>query len=229
MNDLLQKIKSRGYFKVVIRPEDFVKDRVSELEELRGIITQASVTLRGWDFPHISRNKDIQLGIDWIEQEIDWSVHVEAWRFYQSGQFVFFGGMWTDWMDQGVFWTAPKEDWQPGTVFSVEDAIFRYTEIFELAARLAMTKAGGKQMIIQVTHNGLKNRSLKINNIMRIGSDYPRTCKISSFPQHFVVPLQTLVSEPKLFALNAAKELFARFNWMISIDFLRTMQDELGK
>jgi hypothetical protein len=43
-------------------------------------------------------------------------------------------------MDQGVFWTAPKEDWQPSAVFSVEDAIFRYTEIFELAAKLAMTK-----------------------------------------------------------------------------------------
>jgi hypothetical protein len=222
-------LKSRGYWKVVVRPEDFVKDRISELQELRDIITQANVSLRGWDFPHISNNRDIQLGIDWIEQKIDWSVHVEAWRFYQSGQFVFFGSMWTDWLDQGHFWSSPKEIWQPGTIFSVEDAVFRYTEIFEFAARLAMTKAGGKHMNVLVELNGLNDRTLKLDNIMRAGFDYPRACSLSSFPQQFSVPLQTLVAEPKLLALKAAKETFARFNWMASLDVLRIMQDELGR
>lgn len=228
MNQLLQKIKSRGYWKIVIRPiGDFIKDRIPEIMELKEIVRQANVRLRGWDFPHIRGDK-IQIGIDWIEQGEDWSVHVETWRLYQSGQFVFFGSIWADWSDQEVTWLVNKSELQPGTTLYVEDAVLRYTEIFEFAARLAMTKAGGEQMSIQITLDGLENRSLVFENYRRT-FHYKRTCSLPSFPQKIIAPLQHLVSEPKLLALEAAKDLLARFNWETDVDLLRTIQDEVTR
>jgi hypothetical protein len=228
MKETIEKIKSRGHWKVIIRPSDFEQNRISDLNRLKEIIPQVSVTLRGWSLPHIDRHNPIQVGLDWIQQEVEWSDHVEAWRLYQSGQFIFWGSIRDDWLDQS-FWGPPPQGWEVGASISVIDVVFRFTEIFEFAARLSMTEAGGELMNIDVTLFGLKNRRLRIDSPSRAGFDYPRICHVESFPQQFSVSRQELVAEPKVLALKASKELFERFDWSPSIELLRGIQDELGR
>src|SRR5438093_8765937 len=99
MSPLLDKIKSHGHWRVVIRPFTFKKTRISEIKRLLPLLEKASVQLRGWDFPHIDRNDPPTIGLDYIGQECDWEDILEIWRFYQSGQFVHISGMRYDWLD----------------------------------------------------------------------------------------------------------------------------------
>lgn len=228
MDEVIDKIKSRGYWKVIIRPSDFRNDRVPEFETLEHIVTQSSVSLRGWSFPHISTKTEIQRGIDWVQQWVEWSDHVEAWRLYQSGQFVFNGSIRDDWWDKS-FWRRPGEDRKPGSILSVVDVVFHFTEILEFAARLAMTDAGSEMMKIGITLVGLKERQLRLDDPWREGFDYPRTAHIESFPQEISARRQQLVAEPRLLALKASRELFVRFSWSPTIEFLRELQNGIGR
>lgn len=228
MDEAIDKIKSRGYWKVIIRPSDFRNDRIPEFETLKHIITQASVSLRGWSFPHVSTNTEIQVGLDWVQQWVEWSDHVEAWRLYQSGQFVFYGSIRDDWWDIS-FWRQPGEDRKPGSILSVIDVVFHFTEIFEFAARLAMTDAGSEMMKICITLFGLKERQLRLDDPRRAGFDYPRIAHIESFLQEISALRQQLVAEPRLLALKASRELFVRFNWSPTIERLREVQNEIGR
>lgn len=219
MNEVLNKIKSRGFWEVVIRPVDFCKDKITELQTLKHIITQKSVSSFVRSFPHISTEMEIQNGLDWVEQWGDWGNEFEAWRFYKSGQFVYYGSMRDDWWDRG----RPNQKWEPGAYLTVGETISQYTVIFEFAARLALTEAGSETMIVSIVLNGLKERRLQIINRSGKEFDPPRICYIESFPQTKTVPRQELVAEPKLLALEASKELFIRFNWTPNIEILRGM------
>lgn len=228
MKETIEKIKSRGHWKVIIRPSAFDPKRIPDINMLRGIIQQASVNLRGWDFPHIDAHNPFEVGIDWIQQEVEWSTHIEAWRFYQSGQFIFWGSLRHDWLEQSV-WSPPPAGWKVGADISVYDAVFQFTEMFELAARLSMTEVGGEMMNINVTLFGLKGRKLILDSPHRMGFDYPRIGNLDSFPQQISVDRQELVSDPKTPALKAAQELFSRFGWSPGINLLRGIQDEIER
>ncbi len=228
MDEIVDRIKLRGYWKVIIRPSDFRRDRISDFETLKHIVTQSSVSLRGWSFPHVSTKTDIQIGLDWIQQCVEFSDHVEAWRFYQSGQFVFYGSIRDDWWDQSC-WRRPDENKEPGSVLSVIDVVFHFAEIFEFAARLALTEAGSETIKISVNLVGLKKRQRRLDNEWGEGFDYPRIAHIGSFPQEISVLREELIAEARLLALKAVRELFIRFNWAPSMESLRTIQNQLGR
>lgn len=228
MDGVIDRIKTRGYWKVIIRPSDFRRDRIPDFQTLKHIITKSSVSLRGWSFPHVSTKTDIQIGLDWVQQWVEWSDHVEAWRLYQSGQFVFYGSIRDDWWDQS-FWRRPGEDRKPGAILSVIDVVYRIAEIFEFAARLAMTEGGSETMTICITLVGLKERQLWFQDQWGEGFDYPRIAHIASFPQTFSVSRQELVADPRLLALKASREVFIRFDWTPSIEGLREVQKKLGR
>lgn len=227
MSELLEKIRSRGYWKVVIHPATFVEKRISDIFALCPILEKTSVQLRGWDFPHLDTRIQTHIDVDWAGQELNWENHLELWRFYQSGQFVHFSGMDEDWREQSGIW-PPYEGWKPGALLYVEDTLFQYTEIFEFAARLAMTRAGDEQMHLEIDLRGLKGRGLKFE-VRRAGSLYRRILKadIEGMAYKVDLPRIQLITEPSELALKPAVELFQRFGWDPSLDMLRDMQGEL--
>ena len=91
MTELLTEIKSRGYWRIVVRPQSFVEERL-EYASLLDVIGSTSVRIRGWDFPHLGREEEIERQKDYVGTRVTWSSYREYWRFYQSGQFVYLGG-----------------------------------------------------------------------------------------------------------------------------------------
>ncbi|MGH7807080.1 MAG: hypothetical protein ACRENT_03215, partial [Thermodesulfobacteriota bacterium] len=178
MSMILDKIRSRGYWRVVIYPTRFIKDRISPITVLYPLVEKTSVQLRGWDFPHVDRKQDPHIDLDWISQEVDWNHSVEVWRFYQSGQFIHYAGIGSDWRDQSGLWPADK-GWTPGALLGIVHTVFRFTEIFEFASRLALTDAGDEQMHIEVTLSGLQGRKLFVDSERRepFFSDYKASIK----------------------------------------------------
>ena len=74
MNDLLEKIKSRGYWKVNIKPMKFKEDLINTPAECKEIIQEVQVRLRGWYYPYFSYNNPPTANLDYIEMCHEWSL-----------------------------------------------------------------------------------------------------------------------------------------------------------
>ena len=157
MSELLEKIRSCGYWNIAIHPNEFVPERVDRVSKLYPILRNTSVRLRGWDFPHLNPMLDPRKEDDWIEQEFGGAPFLEIWRFYQSGQFVDVSSVPYDWNDSALY--------KSGSIINVADSIYRLTEAFELAARLSLTEAGSLFMHVEITHANLSRRWLDFNGI----------------------------------------------------------------
>lgn len=222
---ILDKIRSRGYWEVVIRPSVFLEKRVRDISDLSSIIEKSFVSLRGWDFPHINQRERYHIDLDWIGQEFEWEHMLSSWRFYQSGLFVHISGLPIDWRDQSNFWPADK-NWKSGQLLGVSDAIMTFTEVFEFASRLSLTDAGNEAVVIQVKLSNIKGRVLYIESPNRWGLSSPFVSFIDEFPFSIELPRSDLIGNPREHAVEAANELFKRFGWDTTIEVLRSFQEE---
>jgi len=229
MSSLLDKIRSRGYWRVVIRPQTFIDKRISQITQLLPILQNTSVNLRGWDFPHLDPHTKTRVDIDWIGQESEWEGLLEIWRFYQSGQFIDIAGMNEDWYDQRRSIPAAFGSQRPELAFGIGNALFRFTEIFEFAARLAMTQAGDDIMHIEIIVSNLEGRKLWVDSPSRWPMFHDYSASISELPYRIELSRTELIAAPRELALKPAIELFRRFGWDPSQDMLRDRQKELRR
>lgn len=224
---IANKIRTRGYWRVVIRPTTF-RERVPSFKALRSTVERCSVQVRGWDFPHISDQAEALYGSDWVGQDTDWMGFVEAWRAYTSGQFVDLSGFFDDWADEGGALHRRTAAWRPGQSLGVEEVVNRYTEIFEFAARWALSDAGASELHLAVEAHGLMNRTLVIADPRRLGFRVPYVSNIPLWkPMPLKLSRETLVSESAPLALRAAKELLMRFGWEPPTELLTDWQQQL--
>ena len=109
---LLDLIKSRGHWRVEIRPTRFVPNRVERIAELYPLVERLSVRFRGWDYPHMDSRNGPHIDKDWVGQEFAWAHYKEIWRLYQSGKFIHVFALSEDWRDESDVWPAPP-GWNP--------------------------------------------------------------------------------------------------------------------
>jgi hypothetical protein len=231
MNEVLDKIRTKGYWRVIIRPTVFLGKRLQDIASLETILRKTFVQFRGWDFPHIDRQLRIHVDQDWVGQELDWDITLEHWRFYQSGQFVHYSGMPIDWRNQSGFWPASEDkDWKAGTFMDVIETVFRFTEIFEFVARLALTEAGDERMHIEVGLRNLKGRKLWLDSSSRRAPFFePYVASVQDFTSPVDLERSDLAAHPREHAIRSSLELFKRFNWNPSLELLRNLQSELRR
>jgi hypothetical protein len=225
MSELTNEIKSKGFWQVVIRPTIFSEERISDYGQLLPILQKSAVGLRGWDFPHIDSKTEVVKQLHWIGQETDWEYFREAWRFHQSGQFAYLVAIHEDWAERSHGWAPREEHDRP--LLGIGDAVFRFTEIFEFAARLSLTDAGDAQMHIDVSIHGLNGRSLWQDDRSHRSIRETDRATIEAFPYGVNVSRDTLASDAWNLALTPAKQLFLRFGWNPSTEVLRDLQSGL--
>lgn len=216
---VLDELKSRGHWRVTIRPTAYIADRVRELGQLERIMEAAHVRIRGWDYPHTRQQGPVR-GKDWVGSEDTFGHHMDLWRLYQSGQFVHYRAMGDDWRDVSGLWPAP-EGWEVGTGMGWGDAAYQYVEIFEFAARLALSSAGAERMTVRTEVSGIKGRTL-INDSRGGWIDWRHTSNISSYEQQTELSREELVAQARRLGLSAARALFERFGWDVSEEVLRS-------
>ena len=224
MSGVLQKVQTRGYWEIVIRPAAYKENRVPQIERLLPVMEQAAVEWTGWDFPHVDRQSAPEIGLNWIQSDVDWEHYVEVWRLYQSGQFLYYGGLNDDWLDQS---SLEERRYPPNTQLSVTNTVFMYAKVFELASRLSTTELGDKSMTVGVRLHGLQGRTLRMDNPNRSGFMHPRAASLAYFPKAGTFSQEQLLTESRTLAVQWVAELFARFNWTPGIEFLQVMQGEL--
>ena len=234
MSELVERIRSRGYWKVIIRPSTFVENRVPHRSSLLPILQKTSVDFRGWSFPPVDIFLETEKGADWVGQNIDWEPHVELWRFYQSGQFVCYSGMSCDWDQHSQTNTGWPSQWKSadGNVQQVSldigEVIVRFTEMFEFAARLAFTDAGDDGIHVEVAADNFKGHFLPLPALGPERSRWRLPRSSEGEMQYTVDVTRTkLVAEARDLSLEPALELFRCFQWDPGIPALRDIQSEL--
>lgn len=226
MSAIVTKIRTRGFWRVVIRPSTFVPDRV-RYEALEEIMRRAAVRLRGWDFPHFDKG-GLAYGMDFVGSETDWQHHLESWKFFQTGQFVFLGGMKLDWRDQSTL-SDPLPGFAARRVLGVIESLWTITEVFELAARLATTPAGAEEIVVRVELGDLMGRELFVDEPRRMPLQQTCIANIESFAKDFTVSPEALLASADELAVAAAQEVFVRFGWRADAEALRSSQAELRR
>lgn len=129
---LLERIRELGHWRVVIRPLVPLAERLS-FRECADLVERNRVSLRGWDYPHISRRQDDQGGTErgdnYVESWCDWQSFLEFWRMHRSGQYLSYNAL------HGEAEVVVEQDgvrW-----LNVVETIYTVSEFVEFAHRLA--------------------------------------------------------------------------------------------
>jgi hypothetical protein len=224
---LLNRIREHGYWRIVIRPARFAPEHISDIKALHALVKDLAVRFQGWEYPRIGQAATRHSGNDWVEQAVEQRHHKEYWRFYQSGQFIDYVGIAEDWHVLSVRWATRVVD-QPEKLLPVYDTLYRFTEIFEFAARLALSNVydPGESMRVEVLLTDLQDRSLYNDSqrYIRLGDSRPAT--LDRFQEPIDLPPSALIADARSLALREAERLFSRFNWEPTPGLLRSMQEE---
>jgi hypothetical protein len=225
LSEVTDKIRSKGHWDIAIRPEPFNEHRV-DYAELDDIIASVAVRLRGWPVPFVDYREEPLRGDNWIGQDIDAETvsHHEAWRFFTSGQFNHLRAVSADWRTGSEATPIPDGF---NAVIEVWEILFYVTEVFELAARLALSPAGDDTMSILIRLNRLEERALVVGQPQRVPFSRPYRATSESFEQHLTLSRDELVAEVREKAVETAREFFLRFGWKPSVEQLGEHQQEL--
>jgi hypothetical protein len=224
---VLDKIRTRGNWRVVIRPTTFEERHVPKYADLFPIIQKCSVQVRGWGYPRVDHRNPPLRGSDWVGQEADWDYFLETWRLYLSGQFIRSFAISGDWRDQSNNWPADN-GWAPGRYLYYIDTVYEFVEIFEFAARLALSAVGAPSMRVEVQLHGLQGRRLVSTDIMVcLSGDY--VTQMPDWNHRWEGSQTDLIARPRELAAEAVQELFARFGFDVSSETLAKVQARIGR
>jgi hypothetical protein len=222
---LVREIESRGYWTIIVRPETYQEARVASVADLGPLVERLRVQLRGWDFPHLRHHTDVSIEMHSISHATDWQHQREWWRLFQSGQLIQVSGFASEWRDRSTVWGAPQ-GWTPGGALNVSEVVYTCTEVYEYAARLAVSEAGDEHVRVETTLRGVRDWELYFSDPGRILSGRYATT-LDEIPVAQTVSRSELVADPRALARMAAKELLLRFNYRIADVVLRQLQGQL--
>jgi hypothetical protein len=226
--EVLAKIRTRGYWRTLVRPLPYQKQRIDDIGELEPILRRACVQAGGWEFPVIDAGEAIRKDLDFVEHWVDWEHHIEVFRFFQSGQFALYRGFPEDWRDDSGLW-PPGSKWKAGAWIGIGATVFQYTQAFEFGARLAATAAGSERLSMTVEMNGLEGRQFYVDSQRRFDSGASRTASIPSYPFALELSRVELMANARQYALQALDGLFKRVTHRPSLEILKSWQDKFGE
>ncbi|MDD5083341.1 MAG: hypothetical protein PHT88_00190 [Candidatus Moranbacteria bacterium] len=218
---LLAKIKSRGHWKVVIRPTEYSENLIPSLEDCKRLIEESSVSLRGWDYPYIDRHGNVgNASANSVHSMCDWDdmSFFEYWRFYKTGQFVHYFSMREDWeIDENKKVEIQRNLRTKSDKFlGILSTLYSITEIFEFGSRLftKLELVKGVEIIIEL--HGVNGRTLFFwDSFMRIlYKDYTCVYTDDLAKISLTIPREDLIRNSTDLALRESIKLFREaFNW----------------
>ena len=222
---LFALIRTRGYWKVVIRPATFVEHRLERLE-LVPTVASTSVQIRGWDFPHVDPNEAPHIDAEWAGQSVDWEHALEFWRLYRSGQLLSVSGIFSEWRDRSGWW-PPTEGWAPNTVLGVGETVARLTEVFEFTSRLSQSKAGDESMVVTIKFENMANRLLVTDSPNRLPLRGGYRSGVPTIEVARTIARAELMARTREIAAECSEEVFSYFGWKPASQIVSDVQREI--
>ena len=213
MDEILNKIHTKGFWRVNIRPTNFKKQLIPNLSKCWEIIEDSVVLLRGWDYPHLDHKNRIN-GNDWIASYVDFRGHIEYWRFYQSGQFIHHFACREDYeLDESDLSPLSIPSPSPsGNYLSILSTLYTLTEIFQFASRLCIKNILLPSVEIRIDLFDMKDRQLFFWDHSRYLST-PKICKMDKISYSNAYSPNDLINNAPDLAREVAVYIYERFNW----------------
>lgn len=226
---ILEQVKAKPYYSVRFRPE---KPMDLSFEHTTELVETNAVRLRGWDFPYYDP-KTVVRDRKYIGVQVDWERHVELWRMFRSGQFMYFGAPWDLARDhqerlrrefEQVFVVRPTQRESVPGLLSFVGMIYSVTEFYIFAARLAKS-VETPGVVFEV---GLKNVEGWALVSGEVGVPWHSfyQCRTRNIPLK-EGDYDRLVSDPVTDAAIALKEIFACFGWDSAAGAIESWQERL--
>ena len=221
MEDLIKKIKAKGYWKIVIRPSEYQTNLIHSIAECKDLIKENKLQLRGWDYPHIdprgikvSSNNSVHSYCDWPDGPM-----YEYWRFYQTGQFVHYFSMREDLRIDEIRVNELQQSFGTKTrkFLDILSTLYSVTEVYQFAARLfsKINRVKGVEIIIEL--HDVKDRMLFFWGNHGRYLSMPYICEFTDgvlkVGEEKIIDLDTLLNDSSGLALDTTIEIFNKFNW----------------
>jgi hypothetical protein len=215
---LLDQISEGPYYSLRIVP---AAPRRKSLAEMRAIVSDNAVSIRGWDFPH-ARDPETYTGDAYVFGVIDWDRHRELWRAYPSGQFLYIGSVWDIYphtqvrlMDEIRSQVVIASDAQKQSVsgaISFVGIIYAVTEFYIFAARLSSSIEAAGLIRIQVVLHNVEGWALASGEPSVIWHSF-RQAQVPRISSDREIAATTLVGDPLGSGRVAIREILEKFNW----------------
>lgn len=228
----LEKIKARGYWRVKFYPNTPITTVISSPASAKDIVRNASVALRGWDYPHVpTEDFDYQAmysASNKAEAWTDWENYKEIWRLYQSGQFVHYAGLTTDWYDEDglIPDNSQLKKIRAGSILDIIDTIYTLTEVFVFLNNLTTDGLYDDGVNVEISLVNTKDRELQILEPRRASllREYRSRNQDIDLEKQIFSKEQVLENYAEL-AFDEIISIFHQFNWdEPPIDTLRADQ-----
>lgn len=166
--DTINKIKSRGYWKLIIEPVlDLERFFEHEIDGKR-FVDNCKVSLRGWDYPHVPTTRgteeNYQISNGQVSSFTDWNHFKECWTYYQSGQFVHIFGLCEDWFSESDWLDKSHhlKQIKPLTLFDFVWSTYTITEMMLFVRNVAKDPHYGGNVKITISLHNTNNRKLTV-------------------------------------------------------------------
>ena len=223
---LIEAIKSRGHWRVLFRPLRFNATRIPSLSKCEEVVEKASVSLRGWSYPHIPRRAGPTFVNDYVEGATDSGAYKELWRLYQSGQFVHLDSLKEDWMKEDSWFANNRRE--PGEVLEIINTVYTVTELFEFLSRLARLGIYKEGVEVSVGLHNTEGRRLAIFDRMRAPLHGEYRCMSPDIVFERTLTEPVAIQKSKDTALEALIHFVERFNWKNPpVEIIRADQQRL--
>lgn len=215
-DDLLEKIKSRGYWRINFQPSTFNTEKAS-LGQCKDAVEKNAVIVRGWDYPHIAKKND-EYGAqmpagEFYESWADWWNHIEFWRMYRSRQFLHYLALREDWFEKSDWASEYAKQIKPGTALGVVATIYQVTEIFEFLSRLVRSGFYKEHVSVEISIENTKGRGLWVDSPARMPFLSPKQTGAESIKIDKNAGVDELLSKSTDIALGTIVEIFDHFGW----------------
>jgi hypothetical protein len=222
--DLPVPVLDHPHWRVNIRPTSYEEELIPTLSKCFEAIEKNKLSLRGWDYPHLSR-RDTERGHgpNWVASWSDFMNNYEYWRFYQSGQFLHLMSVreatesgWKEKLeaDMRSHLSYMRElVWEsvPGFI-DIINFVYKVTEIYEFAARLCQSQIYTGRVSINIEIKGIRGFVLAAPWERAWHSYYAASEDVLSNSTEFET--DNLVAASKENALKTVIWFFERFGWL---------------
>jgi hypothetical protein len=210
-----EKIKSRGYWEVDIRPDEGSRDRFDSISDCFNKVKDCVVLIRGWDYPHFSNHPSPYPMNRRIESYVEFGASKEFWTMFINGHFYHIFACQEDWLsdDTPIMGKSQYSNIEPRSVLDFINTLYNFTEIFEFAIRLSQKGIFGNNARIQITLHGMQDRKLTSFDTRR-HLWYEYRCREDTIPRDVHLSVDDLISKGHEKAVDSTIAVLQLFKWL---------------
>ncbi len=223
---LPDRIRDEPHWCVRIHPGSDQKERIATFDECWRIIERTQVP--SLMYPVIGVDGERGHGSHWIDSSRESeNGNMDYWRFYQSGRFIHLFTFLEDRSDMRELIENREFGWPlPADLtgyFLFDEAIHRFTAIFELAARLMDAGALDHAPVVRISMRQVKGRLLTFYKFPFAGAPHYKATTEEPLEQEWQI---TSLDDPMKRAREAASWFFEGFGYGVLEGVLKREQDD---